>query len=111
MIGWRPVTAKRTNRVAWVTAGVLAVVLLAGGVMVTVYLHRLFGPDQTVLFLQPSQWGFGRSYGVLTTGTTIDRCCELYNYGFCVVQVERPVTKQVLTDLCRITGKTHHTKP
>jgi hypothetical protein len=52
--------AKRTNRVAWGMAAILAVVVLGGSMGLFVsYQSRLPEPDRWVILLPRSEWGFG----------------------------------------------------
>jgi hypothetical protein len=61
--------AKRTNRMIWPLAGVLAVfVLTAGGWLFVNYERRLPLTQRVAMWLPPSRWGFGRVAGYTPKG-------------------------------------------
>ena len=90
---------KRINRKAWgLIVFLCLVVTIAGGWLLTIRLHKLFGPHPTILYLPPSEWGFHHTNVMLINGSVVTDYVELFQLGFFTVYRKKPITLGVLKD-------------
>jgi hypothetical protein len=92
--------AKRTNRVAWGLAVVLAVVVAVGGVvLVAHYQSGLPERERHVKLLPWRDWWFGSEGMALLSGPKITYYKRMYSCGFFLVEIEQSPPAELVNSI------------